>query len=87
MRLNVFLMIYLTIGGRLIIAFCRGGWGERSCPRSATAIHSVAMDRTLHLPIERRTLYHRTNRRPRVNVQWKHESKWWRCLFDVQERV
>jgi len=37
-------------------ASCQGGWGERSCPRSATAIHSVAADRTANLPIGRRTL-------------------------------
>jgi len=36
----------------------RGSWGERSFPRSTTAIHSVAVDRTPNLPIERRTLYH-----------------------------
>ena len=40
--------------------FCRGGWGERSCPRSATAIHSVAADRTRDISIEKRTLYHWT---------------------------
>jgi len=39
-------------------------WGERSCPRSATAIHSVAVDRTPNLPIERRKLYHWANRCP-----------------------
>jgi len=38
--------------------FGRDGWGERSCPRSTTAIHSVAVDRSLNFPIERRTLYH-----------------------------
>jgi len=32
--------------------------GEHSCPRSAMAVHSVAVDRTPNLPIERRTLYH-----------------------------
>ena len=39
-------------------ASCRGGWGEHSCPRSATAIHSMTVDRTPNLPIERQTLYH-----------------------------
>jgi len=41
---------------------CRVGWSERSCPRSATAIPSVAVDRTPNLPIGRRTLYHWANR-------------------------
>ena len=36
----------------------RGGQGERSCLRSATAIHSVAMGRTPSLPTGRRSLYH-----------------------------
>ena len=36
----------------------RGSWGERSCPRSTTASHSVALNWTRNLPIERRTLYH-----------------------------
>ena len=35
--------------------FCRGGWGERSCPRSTTAIHSVAMNRTPNFLFGRRT--------------------------------
>ena len=34
------------------------GWGERSSPRSATVIHSVAEDRTPNLRIGRRTHYH-----------------------------
>jgi len=46
----------LATGRSLICASWRGGWGECSCPRSATAIHSVAVDRTPNLPIERRTL-------------------------------
>ena len=40
------------------VNFSRGDWGERSCPRSATAIHSVAVNRTHNLPTGRRTLYH-----------------------------
>jgi len=35
-----------------------GSLGERSFPRSATAIHSVAVDRAPNLSVERRTLYH-----------------------------
>jgi len=38
-------------------ASCRGCWGERSCLRgSATAIPSVAVDRTPNLFTEKRTL-------------------------------
>jgi len=33
----------LAAGRSLNCVFCPGGWGERSCPRSATQIHSVAM--------------------------------------------
>jgi len=43
---------------RLKYASYRGSWGERSCPRSATAIHSVSVNRTNNLPIERWTLHH-----------------------------
>jgi len=39
----------------------RGSLGERSCPRSTTASHSVAVDRTLNPPIERRTSHRRPN--------------------------
>jgi len=35
--------------------------GERSCPRSTTAIHSVAVDWTLKPPIEKRTSHRRPN--------------------------
>jgi len=37
---------------------CRYSSGERPCPRSATALHSVVVDQTPNLPTERRTLYH-----------------------------
>ena len=47
----------MAAGRNLNCASCRGGWGERSCPRNA-AIHPVAVDRTPNLPVERRTLYH-----------------------------
>jgi len=30
----------LVAGQRLNFASCRGVWSERSCPKSATAIHS-----------------------------------------------
>jgi len=43
----------LAAGRSLICAFCQGGSGERSCARSFAAIHSVAVDRTPNLPIER----------------------------------
>ena len=46
----------LAAGRSLNCASCRGDWGERSFPRSTTAIHSVAVDRTPNLPIERLTL-------------------------------
>jgi len=36
----------LAAGRSLNCASCRGGWGERSCPRSATAIHSMAGSNT-----------------------------------------
>ena len=39
------------LGRSLINAFCRGGWGERSCLRSATASHSVVVVRTPNFPI------------------------------------
>ena len=51
-------MTQLAAGRTLEFASCRGVWGERFCPRSATAIHSVAVDRTPNLSIGRRTLYH-----------------------------
>ena len=49
---------YLTLDQSLKFASYRGGWGERSRPRSATAIHTAAVGRTPNLPIERRTLHH-----------------------------
>jgi len=36
------------------IASYRGSWGEWSCPRGATALHSVSVNWTHNLPIERR---------------------------------
>ena len=51
-------MRYLAAGRSLKFASCRVGLGECSYPRTVTAIHLVAVDRTPNLPIERRTLYH-----------------------------
>jgi len=39
----------LAEGRNLNCASWRGGWGERSCPKSDTAIHAVAVDRTPNL--------------------------------------
>jgi len=36
------------------IASYRGSWDKRSCPRGATALHSVAVNWTHNLPTERR---------------------------------
>jgi len=47
----------VTAGRSLIFASCRGSCGELDCLRSATAIHSVAVERPLNLLIEKRTLY------------------------------
>jgi len=44
-------------GRSLDCASCWGGWSERTCPRSATASRSVAVDRTLNLQIDKRTLH------------------------------
>jgi len=46
-----------AVGCRLNSASWPGGWGDRSCPRNATVIHSVAVNRTHNLPIEMRTPY------------------------------
>jgi len=40
------------------LKYFQGYWDERSCPRSAAVIHSVALDRTPNFPTERGTLYH-----------------------------
>jgi len=44
----------MAVGKSLNFASCRGGWGERSCPRNVT---TVAVDRRANLPIERRTIH------------------------------
>jgi len=46
----------LAAGQRLKYATYRDSWSERSFPRSATAIHSVSVNRTHNLPIVRGTL-------------------------------
>jgi len=67
----------LAVGRSLKFAHCRDDWGERSCPRSATAISSVAMDRKPNLPIGRRTLYHWAISSPNsVILQCYLQNKW-----------
>jgi len=60
--LSINLILVTAIGGRTTpeMCFCLGGWGEPSCPRSASVIHSVALGRTPNLSMERRTLYNQT---------------------------
>ena len=50
--------------------FLLGGWGERSCPISAAAIHSMGVDRTPNYPIERRTLLPASYSDPVVWLPW-----------------
>jgi len=59
---NVFsvLVAAAAVSQRLNYFSCRGSWGEHF-PKSATAIHSVAVDRTGNLPIERQTSHLRSN--------------------------
>jgi len=45
--------------------FLLGGWGERSCPISATESHEMGVDRPSKLSIERRTLLPASYRVPR----------------------
>ena len=45
------------------------------CPKSATAIHSVVVDRTLNLRIGRRALYHWANGKQQAARHSKHETK------------
>ena len=59
-----------TLGRSLKFAPYQGCWGERSCPTSATAIHSVVMRRTASLTIERRTLHHRAIAAPLTNIRF-----------------
>ena len=40
----------LAAGWSLKFNSCRGDWGERSCPRGATAFHSVAWSLSTNLP-------------------------------------
>jgi len=46
----------LAAGRSLKRVSCRGGWNKRPCPWNSRAIYSLAVDRTLNLSIERRTL-------------------------------
>jgi len=50
------------------LAFFQGGCDKRSCQRSATASHSVAVDRTTNLLSWGRTLYQWGNRRPHIRI-------------------
>jgi len=58
----------LTAGRSLKFASYRGGWGERSFPRSATEIPSVVVDRIPNLPIGRRTQHHWVTVAPKSRV-------------------
>jgi len=62
----------------LILKFdsCRGGWAERSRLSSATAIHSVAVDRTPNLPTESRKLSCYIYRRPRLFNEFDFNLRW-----------
>ena len=58
----------------LKFAYCRGGWGERSCKWSTKAIQSVAVDRTRKLPIERWIFDHWAIAAPHIywlRIDWK----------------
>jgi len=64
----------------------RDSLGERSCPRSTTAIHSVAVDRTLNPPIERRTSYRRLERNVRHQCLGVMSGDVMMCSWDVTEK-
>jgi len=57
---RIFFILATAISGISMpeIASCRGSWGERSYPRSSTALHSVSVNWTHNLPIDRWSLYH-----------------------------
>jgi len=57
---NFFIALATAISGIPMpeIASYRGSWSERSCPRSATALHSVSVNWTHNLPVLRRKLHH-----------------------------
>ena len=62
-KLLIFYWIFFKIWWRQLaegrsLKYAWGSWGERYRPRNATAIHSVAVDRTPNLPNEKRTVYH-----------------------------
>jgi len=50
MQCNRFICQQMATGQSLKFASCWGDWGERSCPRSATAIYSVAVDSSVASP-------------------------------------
>jgi len=66
----------------------RGGWGERSCPRGATAFHSVSVKWTHNLPTVRRTLP-LSYRRQCLGVRWCYDStvgRYW-GTNDTRKRI
>ena len=66
----------LIIGGRAKHGWClscRGGWGERCCPRGVTAIHAVAVGRTYHLLLL--LSYTQTGMHVGQNFDWVRYSK------------
>jgi len=56
-KYNFFIILAMGISGMPTpeICFLHSSWAEGSCPRSATTSHSVSVNRTHNLPIERRT--------------------------------
>ena len=72
----------LAAGLSLNCASCRGNWGECSFPRSATAIHSVAVDRTPNLPTGRRTLYHWAIATPYL-LDMQPTRTYWTCSLSI----
>ena len=49
------------------MASCQGSWCACSCSRSATAIHSVSVNWTPNLPVERQSLYHWASPAPAIS--------------------
>ena len=73
----------LAAGGSLNCASRRSGWGE--CSRNATAIHSVAGDRSPNLLIERRTCYHWAITAP--DLRFLGWSKHWKSASRTYTRT
>ena len=84
-----FLFCWQSAAGlSLNCASCRCGLDESFCPRSATEIHSVVMDRTPNLPTGRRTLYHWANAVLKCFTAFlfRNEKKtWWVAAHTVAE--